>query len=217
MASLLQNLHTSGLLKLSAGLLAAVFALHFWVIWVSPLPGDRWAATQAGPWSSRPWAWREAGYLIQLLGTAGVALAIVGVGLVLLLTRGSPGEAEGLLLASTAIIACELLKHLFGRTELSDLIVQGGLDSYPSGHVSFVTATIGFLGLCAWRHGARRTAYLAVALIVLVGPERVLSGVHTVSDVIGGYLLAGAWLALAEVCVQRKLWVLPRLRWGMGG
>ena len=35
---------------------------------------------------------------------------------------------------------------------------------------------------------------IAAGLIVLVGADRVLLGVHNVSDVLGGYAVAGVWL-----------------------
>jgi undecaprenyl-diphosphatase len=160
---------------------------------------------------------REAGVVIQDIGTPVPALLIAGIGMLLLLRSGRPGEPEGLLVAGSATVACALLKEIFGPTPVWTMLHPGSGANYPSGHVTFAAATIGYLGLCAWRHGLPRITALAVVLILCVGPERILSGVHTVSDIIAGYLLAGSWLILADLCVRSGYSVLPRVAvWGAG-
>lgn len=73
--------------------------------------------------------------------------------------------------------------------------------SFPSGHVLNLTAFFGFLFFLAWTL-ARPSPLRAVALlvcgglVVLIGPARVYSGQHWPSDVLGGYLLGGLWLAI---------------------
>jgi undecaprenyl-diphosphatase len=192
-------------------LLALVIALHCWLVWVGPLPGDRWAAARGAVWPGSPWAVRDAGQVIQDLCTPVPALALAALGLLLLLRRGWPGEAEGLVVAGAATVACALLKTIFGPTPLWAMLHPGTVSNYPSGHVTFVTATVGYLGLCAWRHHARPISAIAAALILWVGPERVLSGAHAVSDVIAGYMLGAAFLILAELCAKSRFALLaPR-------
>jgi undecaprenyl-diphosphatase len=73
--------------------------------------------------------------------------------------------------------------------------------SFPSGHVLNLTAFFGFLfflGYVLPRPSWRRTLALAGCgtLIVLIGLARIYSGEHWPSDVLGGYMLGGLWLAL---------------------
>jgi undecaprenyl-diphosphatase len=73
--------------------------------------------------------------------------------------------------------------------------------SFPSGHVLNLTAFFGFLVFLAWtqlRPSAIRTLVLVVCggLVALIGPARIYSGEHWPSDVLGGYMLGGLWLAI---------------------
>lgn len=71
--------------------------------------------------------------------------------------------------------------------------------SFPSGHVMFYTAFLGFLLYLSYRllkPSWKRTILmiLLAGLIILVGPSRVYLGEHWASDVLGGYILGGVWL-----------------------
>ncbi len=71
--------------------------------------------------------------------------------------------------------------------------------SFPSGHAMSATVAYGALLLAllpALTPRRRRAAVAAAALLVLaIGCSRLLLGVHFLSDVVGGYVLGGAWLA----------------------
>ncbi len=72
--------------------------------------------------------------------------------------------------------------------------------SFPSGHVMFFVSFFGFLFFLAYREPGRSAIkagvmILASVAILLVGASRVYLGAHWPSDVLGGYLLAIAWLA----------------------
>ncbi|MCD9877099.1 phosphatase PAP2 family protein [Streptomyces guryensis] len=72
--------------------------------------------------------------------------------------------------------------------------------AFPSGHATTSALTAGLLCWAVTRRAradlARTTCTLAVIWAAAVGVTRVYLGVHWASDVIGGWLLAAAWLSL---------------------
>lgn len=96
-----------------------------------------------------------------------------------------------------------LVKHAFQRPRpmLDDPLLTLETYSFPSGHVAGTTLVYGLLVVLAFRRTRRPEArWLAVvgaaAAIALVAFTRLYLGVHYLSDVIGGFLEAVAWLAL---------------------
>jgi undecaprenyl-diphosphatase len=78
--------------------------------------------------------------------------------------------------------------------------------SFPSGHAMSSTITYGavFLALVpALRPRLRRVALVVtVALVLAIGCSRLLLGVHFLTDVVGGYVLGGAWLAASTAAFE---------------
>ena len=79
--------------------------------------------------------------------------------------------------------------------------------SFPSGHASGIVGAMGvavvLTRILVRRRAVRRLVFTgAVLLVVLVGADRVFLGVHNVSDVVAGYLLAGGlvlfWLGVYD-------------------
>jgi undecaprenyl-diphosphatase len=170
-----------------------VIALHLWLVWVGALPGDHWALRQG--FTPHPgWVHAYADFF-QDLGTPLVALALLALALLVLSRARLPAEALGLLIACCAVPLNAILKLVLGPSPLWSAAHSSR--DYPSGHTSFVVAVIGYLGLIAWRHERRWLALLAALLVAGVGPARVVTGIHLVSDVIGGYLLGAAVLIVA--------------------
>ncbi|GIG59648.1 phosphatase PAP2 family protein [Longispora fulva] len=80
--------------------------------------------------------------------------------------------------------------------------VTAGGWAFPSGHAANTTAVVGVLAVVAWTQlTSRRARWLTTgvaALVVLaVGTSRLYLGVHWLTDVAAGYLMAGCWLAAA--------------------
>jgi membrane-associated phospholipid phosphatase len=97
------------------------------------------------------------------------------------------------------------------RPPLVDQLVAVSNESLPSGHATMAVAVLGSLVVLAW-HGRRTAARVAMVVAVvlwagMVGLTRIYLGVHWFSDVLAGWLVGGAWLALCSAC-----WSLYRSR-----
>lgn len=105
------------------------------------------------------------------------------------------------------------IKQLIGRPRPSPELVNVLFDakeihSFPSGHTVHYTVFFGFLCFLTYtlvKPPALRWPLLVVfgGMVILVGLARVYLGAHWISDVVGGYLLGGALLAIA---VQLYWW-----------
>jgi undecaprenyl-diphosphatase len=148
------------------------------------------------------------------------AVLVACVGLVFAI-RGARREAA--ILVGVVVVAqalCALSGLLVGRPRPSTELIQlridpkeiEGFPSFPSGHTVHYTAFFGFL----WFLALTRVKPPAVcwplasvlgALVILVGPARIYLGAHWLSDVMGGYLLGGAVLAIGVSLYRR--WAGP--------
>ncbi|MGE3287438.1 MAG: phosphatase PAP2 family protein [Pseudonocardia sp.] len=93
------------------------------------------------------------------------------------------------------------------RPPVSDRLVAVANESLPSGHATMATVVIGSLVALTWAGCtvATRTALVALAVLWIgaVGATRIYLGVHWFTDVVAGWLVGGAWLA---VCVVAWSW-----------
>jgi len=103
-----------------------------------------------------------------------------------------------------------LLKEMYqrARPDLHPIAVELSY-SFPSGHSMGAITFYATLTFLVWRHIPSRAGRgwllaIASAMIVLMGCSRVYLGVHYPSDVIGAYLIGGAWVSLT-VLVFRKV------------
>jgi membrane-associated phospholipid phosphatase len=156
-------------------------------------------------------------FVMQLVSAPGYGwrpFALIAAIVLILLIAGRRSWA-GFLISSAGIgelLVC-LAKRMVGRPRPAPGLVAVAhrlLDpSFPSGHVMFYCSACGFLLFVACLETKRSAAFkLAMAIlaaipIVLVGPSRVYLGEHWPSDVLGAYLLAGAWLPLVFAAYWR--------------
>jgi undecaprenyl-diphosphatase len=101
------------------------------------------------------------------------------------------------LLASAAPLFSSLLKLILGPVPLDALAYSpASAASFPSGHVAYATGLLGYIAVLTYRHKCYLCCGCALAVVVMMGPVRVLSGTHLPSDVLGGYAIGGGWLAI---------------------
>ena len=135
---------------------------------------------------------------------------IVLILLIIPRTRMEIGLRIALVLSTSAILGPLVLKNIFAidRPTINQLIEPGGF-GYPSGHSM---NTVVFFTACAimvLRHCKNQTLKIcftvfAVIAILLVGLSRIYLGVHTVTDVIGGYS-AGIAVICIGLLVERHI------------
>jgi undecaprenyl-diphosphatase len=101
-------------------------------------------------------------------------------------------------------------KYLLGRYRPEfTTSASAASPSFPSAHAA---GSLIVYGLVAWLiarevespAGRRAVAAAAAAAVLLIGFSRVLLGVHYLSDVAGGYLVAGVWLLVATGVAARR-------------
>ena len=142
-------------------------------------------------------------------GPGGVPMQIVVILLVLLLNRRAWVLALAALAGGLWYLA---IVNLVNRPrpavgQILRVTEHPGSTSFPSGHLIFITISAAVLMLClGYRYlprWARPIGWAVVAGIVLaVGLDRIYVGAHWPSDVLGGVLIATAWLFLV-VSVRR--------------
>ncbi|HTY97544.1 MAG TPA: phosphatase PAP2 family protein [Solirubrobacteraceae bacterium] len=138
--------------------------------------------------------------LYILWGVALVALA---------LARSRPRVALAIaVVLGAAPLAAEVLKPLLQHGDAGYRATQLGISSWPSGHATAALT----LALCAvlavparWR---ALTAAIGLLFAAVVGAGLLILAKHMPSDVVGGYLIATLWIALAVAALRAA-----ELRW----
>lgn len=191
-----------GLLLAAAALVGGFLALTLWVRFHGPFPGDGrvhdWVLARGTP-SQRTY---DLYNFFGVLGTPPGAVLTVLTAAVILLRNVGP-RAAGLLLAAAAITLVEPpLARFIGATDAA-VALGTAAGAFPSGHALYAAAVFGMVAWLGRVHGRPEITAVSVVVIVLMGITRVASGAHLPSEVLGGYLLGGAWLC-AILAVSRR-------------
>lgn len=148
--------------------------------------------------------------MVTELGSAWFVISLLTVVTAVLLVRRVPRNAVLIapLSAAGAAILIFAVKLLIARPRptIGEVVAVASGFSFPSGHSAQGVATYGAL---AWvgaylvtRRRIQIAAWLAaVSVALLIGLSRLYLGVHWLSDVIGGYVLAASWLAVTVIAV----------------
>ncbi|MGH8894366.1 MAG: phosphatase PAP2 family protein, partial [Actinomycetes bacterium] len=184
--------------------LAAALALCALLVIVAvlardPLPGEsavlRWVHAEAGSTPARLWQTvSDATDLLPLL-----VVAAVGVAVLLVVRRP---RSAALVVSAVAVpwTLNPLLKEVFGR-DRPDLWPLGDVSqhSFPAGHAAntaaLLAAVVAVLLPRTTGRGRLAPVVLASAVLLLAGAAQLALGRHYPSDVLAGWLWAGAWVA----------------------
>lgn len=130
----------------------------------------------------------------------------VGIGILVLLYlawhRWWVHAATWALTTGVGGVLVRVLKQHFGRERpIHDHTLTDSTGwSFPSGHAAGAMLVYGMLGYFAIRHTPSRwhipIALITLTTITFVGFSRVVLHVHYLSDVLAGFAVAGAWMAL---------------------
>ncbi len=166
---------------------------------------DRWD-TRLGStlysWSS------EQDGLVQLLlwvqtafATLPMTVATIVAAVVLAIRKHRRAAGWTVLVMSGAALTTTLLKRIFDRARpvWEDPIQTLDSFSFPSGHSSGIASAAGvaivLTTLFVRRRNQRRLLMTgALTLVVVVGADRLLLGVHNLSDVLAGYAVGAFWV-----------------------
>jgi membrane-associated phospholipid phosphatase len=220
----------SPLLRLAVTFIALLITLTVPIVLRVPIPGD-WALVEWAL-SLRNDALTQVVWLLTFITSATPALLICLIVSGAYATRHLTGfnrtpfklnkqNLSGVLMIAWPLIAFLgalasniALRIAIGRMRPSVDYIPHGLPeiqadfqrfSYPSGHAGAAMVAFVALAALAWPHPRLRwLAFIGSALVIIgTGFGRVYLGVHWPTDVIGGYLLAGAWLAMALHAANR--------------
>jgi membrane-associated phospholipid phosphatase len=178
----------------AAGVLAAIVVMHPYLSLDATLQDDV-QATNLGPLTlTFP-------FLTWLGGPGGLIMQGVVIVLVLLLNRRAWMLALAGLAGGISYLAVVNLVNRPRPTAAQILRVteHPGSTSFPSGHLIFITISAAVLMLCVGYRYLPRWAIpigwaLVAGLVLAVGLDRIYGGAHWPSDVLGGFLIATAWM-----------------------
>lgn len=138
-------------------------------------------------------------------GFSALATPVVLIVMLLAIAAFAPGRNPGLCCALNLVLVATLnvvLKLIIQRPRPDGFrLAEVSGFSFPSGHSMAAMAFFGLLVWIVWHYepDAAKRWFLSIALslvAVMVGVSRVYLGVHYASDVVAGFCVALAWLAI---------------------
>lgn len=123
----------------------------------------------------------------------GSTLAVIVICLICIIIKWDMGLLVSLNVALITIIN-QIIKLYVARARPSVLrLVVEESYSFPSAHAMVSLTLFGMIAYLLWNK-YKVVSVLLIGLVFLIGISRIYLGVHYVSDVIGGYLFALAYL-----------------------
>jgi YegS/Rv2252/BmrU family lipid kinase len=196
---------------LAGAMACATVVLFFWLLVHYDLTQLN---TYDGPLGREFYGWGSArGWLVSFLigveaafGTLAMTL-YTAIAVTMLYTRKHPRAAIWTVVVMLgASLTTYVLKNTADRKRPVWDDAVHTLDSYsfPSGHSSGIASAAGvalvLTALLVRRRDLRRAIQvIALALVLLVGADRLLLGVHNISDVVTGYAVGAFWVLMTTV------------------
>jgi membrane-associated phospholipid phosphatase len=180
----------------AAGVLAAIVVMHPYLALDATLQDD----IQATNWGPLTLTFP---LLTWLGGPGGRIMQAVVIVLVLLFNRRAWMLALACLAGGLSYFTVVNLVNRPRPTAAQILRVteHPGSTSFPSGHLIFITISAAVLMLCLGHRYLPRWAIpigwaVVAGIVVAAGLDRIYGGAHWPTDVLGGFLIATAWLSL---------------------
>jgi membrane-associated phospholipid phosphatase len=139
---------------------------------------------------------------LNVMAAAGVVVAAVALAVFSLMEKTRLRGPLVLALVAGSFLTTQLIKPPlgdWGRHLAPDRVAT---DAFPSGHATLSMAIVLAAVMATPIRHRRRTTVVAAALATLFGLLIVIAGLHPPSDVVGGFLVAGAWAALLTPFVR---------------
>jgi len=179
-------------LALLAACLIGVLAVSWaGVALLGALPGDAESAAEV---REEPLSWlvlapaRALDWLGHPIPGAVIVVALAGW-----LWRRIGWRHAVLVVGAAAVVGVtSLIKEAVGRSRPEGALLSD--PSFPSGHTAWAAAVFGVAAVLAIERRRWRAAAGCLAIVGVMGPSRVLLGVHWASDVVAGYAVGLAWL-----------------------
>lgn len=143
--------------------------------------------------------------VMSWVGSATIVIPITLISLILLYfvwRRRAQALLFFIVIVGTVILNMTLKLYFHReRPDLNRIIEETGY-SFPSGHTMMAFSLYIIIAFVTWRTvqtkvGAVMLTFFAAFMILAIAISRIYLGVHFPSDIIGGFLASGLWLALS--------------------